>query len=140
MFSESVPNFFCIPDKCMQQLYKYSVCRCEVICMQVCFSGNILGCYLFIILPTLSLCVCACVCVCARLKVYEAVRCHSECSRYEWRIEPWSICTINTVDDLPACGEGVQSRKIRSVSGLDLAACWPGTATHTGRSRLASVL
>uniref|UniRef100_A0A671XNQ9 Thrombospondin type-1 domain-containing protein 7A n=1 Tax=Sparus aurata TaxID=8175 RepID=A0A671XNQ9_SPAAU len=47
-------------------------------------------------------------------QVYEAVRCHRECSQYEWRIEPWSICTINTVDDLPACGEGVQSRKIRS--------------------------
>ncbi|XP_040005222.1 thrombospondin type-1 domain-containing protein 7B [Xiphias gladius] len=48
-------------------------------------------------------------------QVYEAVPCHSECSQYEWRIEPWSICTINTVDDLPACGEGVQSRKIRCV-------------------------
>ncbi|KAG8000762.1 Thrombospondin type-1 domain-containing protein 7B [Nibea albiflora] len=48
-------------------------------------------------------------------QVYEAVRCHSECSQYEWKIEPWSICTINTVDDLPACGEGVQSRKIRCV-------------------------
>lgn len=57
----------------------------------------------------------------ACVQVYEAVRCHRECSQYEWRIEPWSICTINTVDDLPACGEGVQSRKIRSVSGLDLA-------------------
>ncbi|XP_068186329.1 thrombospondin type-1 domain-containing protein 7B [Antennarius striatus] len=48
-------------------------------------------------------------------QVYEAVRCHSECSQYMWRIEPWSMCTINTVDDLPACGEGVQSRKIRCV-------------------------
>ncbi|XP_047457726.1 thrombospondin type-1 domain-containing protein 7B isoform X2 [Mugil cephalus] len=48
-------------------------------------------------------------------QVYEAVPCSSECSQYEWRIEPWSICTINTVDDLPACGEGVQSRKIRCV-------------------------
>uniref|UniRef100_A0A3Q4ARY6 Thrombospondin type-1 domain-containing protein 7A n=1 Tax=Mola mola TaxID=94237 RepID=A0A3Q4ARY6_MOLML len=48
-------------------------------------------------------------------QVYEAVRCHSKCSQYEWRVESWSICTINTVDDLPACGEGVQSRKIRSV-------------------------
>ncbi|TKS67458.1 Thrombospondin type-1 domain-containing protein 7A [Collichthys lucidus] len=50
-----------------------------------------------------------------QLQVYEAVRCHSECSQYEWKIEAWSICTINTVDDLPNCGEGVQSRKIRSV-------------------------
>uniref|UniRef100_A0AAQ6I9L7 Thrombospondin type-1 domain-containing protein 7A n=1 Tax=Anabas testudineus TaxID=64144 RepID=A0AAQ6I9L7_ANATE len=50
-------------------------------------------------------------------QVYEAVPCHSECSQYEWRTEPWSICTINTVDDLPACGEGVQSRKIRLVNG-----------------------
>ncbi|XP_029967914.1 thrombospondin type-1 domain-containing protein 7B isoform X2 [Salarias fasciatus] len=48
-------------------------------------------------------------------QVYEAVPCHSDCSQYEWRVEPWSICTINTVDDLPACGEGVQSRKIRCV-------------------------
>uniref|UniRef100_A0A665UXM7 Thrombospondin type-1 domain-containing protein 7A n=1 Tax=Echeneis naucrates TaxID=173247 RepID=A0A665UXM7_ECHNA len=47
-------------------------------------------------------------------QVYEAVPCHSECSQFQWRTEPWSICTINTVDDLPACGEGVQSRKIRS--------------------------
>uniref|UniRef100_A0A3B5A609 Thrombospondin type 1 domain containing 7B n=1 Tax=Stegastes partitus TaxID=144197 RepID=A0A3B5A609_9TELE len=56
-------------------------------------------------------------------QVYEAVPCHSECSQYEWRIEPWSICTINAVDDLPACGEGVQSRKIcvkkESASGED---------------------
>ncbi|KAF0026331.1 hypothetical protein F2P81_021068 [Scophthalmus maximus] len=48
-------------------------------------------------------------------QVNEAVPCHSECSQFEWRMEPWSICTINTVDDLPACGEGVQSRKIRCV-------------------------
>ncbi|XP_029315244.1 thrombospondin type-1 domain-containing protein 7B isoform X2 [Cottoperca gobio] len=48
-------------------------------------------------------------------QVYEAVPCHSECSQYKWRIEAWSMCTINTVDDLPACGEGVQSRKIRCV-------------------------
>uniref|UniRef100_A0A8D2ZLL0 Thrombospondin type-1 domain-containing protein 7A n=1 Tax=Scophthalmus maximus TaxID=52904 RepID=A0A8D2ZLL0_SCOMX len=48
-------------------------------------------------------------------QVNEAVPCHSECSQFEWRMEPWSICTINTVDDLPACGEGVQSRKIRSM-------------------------
>uniref|UniRef100_A0A672IN76 Thrombospondin type-1 domain-containing protein 7A n=1 Tax=Salarias fasciatus TaxID=181472 RepID=A0A672IN76_SALFA len=51
-----------------------------------------------------------------QVRVYEAVPCHSDCSQYEWRVEPWSICTINTVDDLPACGEGVQSRKIRSVT------------------------
>ncbi|XP_072300062.1 thrombospondin type-1 domain-containing protein 7B [Eucyclogobius newberryi] len=48
-------------------------------------------------------------------QVYEAVPCHSECSQYEWRIEPWSICTINSVSDGPLCGEGVQSRKIRCV-------------------------
>lgn len=49
----------------------------------------------------------------AREQVHEAVRCHSKCSQYEWRSDSWSICTINAVDDLPACGEGVQSRKIR---------------------------
>ena len=52
-------------------------------------------------------------CVCPQ--VYEAMPCHSQCKQYEWRAEPWSMCTINTVDELPACGEGVQSRKIRSV-------------------------
>ncbi|KAM8857281.1 thrombospondin type-1 domain-containing protein 7B isoform 1-T2 [Synchiropus picturatus] len=54
-------------------------------------------------------------------QVYEAVPCHHECSQYVWRIEPWSICTINTVGDSPACGEGVQSRKIRcegKVAGM----------------------
>uniref|UniRef100_A0A674ML26 Thrombospondin type-1 domain-containing protein 7A n=1 Tax=Takifugu rubripes TaxID=31033 RepID=A0A674ML26_TAKRU len=60
-------------------------------------------------------------------QVYEAVPCHSDCSQYEWRVESWSICTINAVDDLPACGEGVQSRKIRSVSqpagGVDVSLC-----------------
>lgn len=59
-----------------------------------------------------------CVCVVSRacLQVYEAVPCHSNCGQYEWQVEAWSICTINAVDELPACGEGVQSRKIRSVS------------------------
>lgn len=47
------------------------------------------------------------------LQVYEAVPCQSECGQYEWVADPWSVCTINTVDELPACGEGVQSRKIR---------------------------
>lgn len=86
-----------------------------------------------------------CVCVClfafahAWPQVYEAVRCHRECSQYEWKTESWSICTINTVDDLPACGEGVQSRKIRSVSRSFWADSEPGTALHTGRSRLATI-
>ncbi|XP_041940176.1 thrombospondin type-1 domain-containing protein 7B isoform X1 [Alosa sapidissima] len=48
-------------------------------------------------------------------QVYEAVPCHSECSDYVWITEAWSVCTINAVDELPACGEGVQSRKIRCV-------------------------
>ncbi|XP_023806239.1 thrombospondin type-1 domain-containing protein 7B isoform X2 [Oryzias latipes] len=48
-------------------------------------------------------------------QVYEAVPCRGGSSQNEWRSEAWSICTINTVDDLPACGEGVQSRKIRCV-------------------------
>ncbi|XP_041663347.1 thrombospondin type-1 domain-containing protein 7B [Cheilinus undulatus] len=48
-------------------------------------------------------------------QVNEAVTCHSECSQYEWRIEPWSICAVSTVDGLPGCGEGVQSRKVRCV-------------------------
>uniref|UniRef100_A0A3B1IIX4 Thrombospondin type-1 domain-containing protein 7A n=1 Tax=Astyanax mexicanus TaxID=7994 RepID=A0A3B1IIX4_ASTMX len=48
-------------------------------------------------------------------QVYEAVPCRSVCGVYEWVAEPWSFCSINTVDQLPACGEGVQSRKIRCV-------------------------
>ncbi|KAM6984977.1 thrombospondin type-1 domain-containing protein 7B [Aplochiton taeniatus] len=48
-------------------------------------------------------------------QVYEAVPCHSECNRYEWRREPWSVCALNGLDGLPDCGEGVQSRKIRCV-------------------------
>lgn len=72
--------------------------------------------------------VCVCVFPCGRLQVYEAVPCHSDCSQFEWRVESWSICTINAVDDLPACGEGVQSRKIRSVSQPALAGCLAGTA------------
>ncbi|XP_052004347.1 thrombospondin type-1 domain-containing protein 7B-like [Xyrauchen texanus] len=48
-------------------------------------------------------------------QVYEAVPCHSECGQYEWVTDPWSVCTINTVDELPACGEGIQSRKIWCV-------------------------
>uniref|UniRef100_A0A8C9SRK1 Thrombospondin type-1 domain-containing protein 7A n=1 Tax=Scleropages formosus TaxID=113540 RepID=A0A8C9SRK1_SCLFO len=48
-------------------------------------------------------------------QVYEAVPCHSECGQYVWVMEPWSVCTINTVDEMPACGEGVQTRKIRCV-------------------------
>ncbi|XP_016097128.1 thrombospondin type-1 domain-containing protein 7B-like [Sinocyclocheilus grahami] len=48
-------------------------------------------------------------------QVYEAVPCRSECGQYEWVTDPWSVCTINTVDELPACGEGVQSHKIRCV-------------------------
>ncbi|KAI4875459.1 hypothetical protein NFI96_000524 [Prochilodus magdalenae] len=47
--------------------------------------------------------------------VYEAVPCRSLCSVYEWVTEPWSFCSVNSVDLLPACGEGVQSRKIRCV-------------------------
>lgn len=97
-------------------------------------------------MPFFCVCVCACVCACACLfafahawpQVYEAVRCHRECSQYEWKTDSWSICTINTVDDLPACGEGVQSRKIRSVSRSTRADSEPGTALHTGRSRLAT--
>lgn len=90
----------------------------------------------------LPLCVhvCPSVCVCvlahARVQVYEAAPCYSECGQYEWRIEPWSICTISAVDDMPACGEGVQSRKIRSVSGWGLAGLLPGAASqvHCQRS------
>ncbi|XP_024919574.1 thrombospondin type-1 domain-containing protein 7B [Cynoglossus semilaevis] len=48
-------------------------------------------------------------------QVYQAVPCYSKCSQFEWRPDPWSICTINAVDDLLVCGEGVQSRKIRCV-------------------------
>lgn len=75
-----------------------------------------------------SMCPIVCVFPRGRLQVYEAVPCHSDCSQYEWRLESWSICTINAVDDLPACGEGVQSRKIRSVTQPALAGYLAGTA------------
>ncbi|XP_036396447.1 thrombospondin type-1 domain-containing protein 7B [Megalops cyprinoides] len=48
-------------------------------------------------------------------QVSEAVPCYSECSQYVWVTESWSVCTINTLDKLPECGEGVQSRKVRCV-------------------------
>lgn len=48
-------------------------------------------------------------------QVYEALPCHSECARYAWRVEPWSMCNINAVHTPLSCGEGVQSRKIRCV-------------------------
>ncbi|XP_035379499.1 thrombospondin type-1 domain-containing protein 7B isoform X3 [Electrophorus electricus] len=48
-------------------------------------------------------------------QVYEAVPCLSECWQYEWVSESWSLCAVNSVDKLPACGEGVQTRKIRCV-------------------------
>ncbi|KAG9340807.1 hypothetical protein JZ751_019998, partial [Albula glossodonta] len=38
-----------------------------------------------------------------------------ECLQYVWVTEPWSVCTINSVDKLPGCGEGVQSRKVKCV-------------------------
>lgn len=67
-----------------------------------------------------------------RSQVYEAVPCRGGSGQNEWRSEAWSICTINAVDDLPACGEGVQSRKIRSVNAL--ANCSLGITTHSSRS------
>lgn len=103
------------------------------------FFFTTLHCVLCIISVCVFLCSSVCVRVFAHAQVHEAVRCHNECGQYEWRAESWSICTINTVDDLPACGEGVQSRKIRSVSGSALADCAPGTATQSGRRRLATV-
>ncbi|XP_061090823.1 thrombospondin type-1 domain-containing protein 7B-like [Conger conger] len=48
-------------------------------------------------------------------QVYEAVPCYSECGQYVWVTEPWSVCTINSVDKVPDCGEGVQSRKVKCV-------------------------
>lgn len=69
-------------------------------------------------------------CVCFLTQVYEAVPCHSDCSQYEWRVESWSICTINAVDELPACGEGVQSRKIRSEDQPALADHLAGATAH----------
>lgn len=50
-------------------------------------------------------------CVCPQ--VSEAVLCRSACGQYGWAAEPWSVCAINALDILPACGEGVQSRKVR---------------------------
>lgn len=77
------------------------------------------------------------VCVCFLTQVYEAVPCHSDCSQYEWRVESWSICTINAVDELPACGEGVQSRKIRSECQPALADHLAGAAAHIGWNKSA---
>ncbi|KAG7464148.1 hypothetical protein MATL_G00184190 [Megalops atlanticus] len=48
-------------------------------------------------------------------QVYEAVPCYSECKQYMWVAESWSVCAINSVDKLPACGDGVQSRKVKCV-------------------------
>uniref|UniRef100_A0A8C9U5U9 Thrombospondin type-1 domain-containing protein 7A n=1 Tax=Scleropages formosus TaxID=113540 RepID=A0A8C9U5U9_SCLFO len=48
-------------------------------------------------------------------QVYEAVPCYSECNEFTWAPEPWSACAVNTVGDPPACGEGVQTRKVRCI-------------------------
>ncbi|XP_062861779.1 thrombospondin type-1 domain-containing protein 7B, partial [Trichomycterus rosablanca] len=48
-------------------------------------------------------------------QVSEAVPCRGVCGVYQWVAESWSFCSINTVDKQTACGEGVQSRKIRCV-------------------------
>ncbi|KAF5883057.1 thrombospondin type-1 domain-containing protein 7B, partial [Clarias magur] len=50
-----------------------------------------------------------------RNQVSEVVPCRGVCAVYQWVTESWSFCSINTVDDGSACGEGVQSRKIRCV-------------------------
>ncbi|KAF4086551.1 hypothetical protein AMELA_G00084810 [Ameiurus melas] len=48
-------------------------------------------------------------------QVSEVVPCRGVCAVYQWVTESWSFCSINTVDEGSACGEGVQSRKIRCV-------------------------
>ncbi|XP_039613314.1 thrombospondin type-1 domain-containing protein 7B isoform X2 [Polypterus senegalus] len=49
-------------------------------------------------------------------QVYEAIPCYSECSQNIWVTEPWSSCTINSIDKVPDCGEGVQSRKVKCTN------------------------
>ncbi|KAK3569507.1 hypothetical protein QTP86_033928 [Hemibagrus guttatus] len=49
------------------------------------------------------------------VEVSEVVPCRGVCAVYQWVTESWSFCSINTVDEGSACGEGVQSRKIRCV-------------------------
>ncbi|KAK3543975.1 hypothetical protein QTP70_032735, partial [Hemibagrus guttatus] len=51
----------------------------------------------------------------SELEVSEVVPCRGVCAVYQWVTESWSFCSINTVDEGSACGEGVQSRKIRCV-------------------------
>ncbi|XP_028971693.2 thrombospondin type-1 domain-containing protein 7B isoform X3 [Esox lucius] len=56
-------------------------------------------------------------------QVYEAIPCQSACRQFEWVVEAWSTCTINTVTEASACGEGLQSRTVRcarrSTSGQE---------------------
>ncbi|XP_047666453.1 thrombospondin type-1 domain-containing protein 7B isoform X2 [Tachysurus fulvidraco] len=55
-------------------------------------------------------------------QVSEVVPCYSECNRYSWEAEPWSMCVINSPSAIsitrqtqPLCGEGIQTRRIRCV-------------------------
>ncbi|XP_035379035.1 thrombospondin type-1 domain-containing protein 7B [Electrophorus electricus] len=56
-------------------------------------------------------------------QVSEVVPCYSECDRYVWEAEPWSVCTIDPPPTLNTstapirrtCGDGVRTRRIRCV-------------------------
>uniref|UniRef100_A0A6Q2XA47 Thrombospondin type-1 domain-containing protein 7A n=1 Tax=Esox lucius TaxID=8010 RepID=A0A6Q2XA47_ESOLU len=59
-------------------------------------------------------------------QVYEAIPCQSACRQFEWVVEAWSTCTINTVTEASACGEGLQSRRngtVGQVNSLDDSLC-----------------
>ncbi|XP_030627616.1 thrombospondin type-1 domain-containing protein 7B [Chanos chanos] len=54
-------------------------------------------------------------------QVSEVLPCHTECSQHVWETEPWSTCTIHSSnmpgadEKQPACGDGVQTRKVRCI-------------------------
>ncbi|KAL0985705.1 hypothetical protein UPYG_G00160800 [Umbra pygmaea] len=48
-------------------------------------------------------------------QVYEAVPCRSACRQSQWLVGSWSGCSINTVNELPGCGDGLQRRTVRCV-------------------------
>lgn len=49
------------------------------------------------------------------MQLYEVVPCRSDCGQYVWLAEPWSLWKVSNMDLKQNCGEGVQTRKVRSV-------------------------
>lgn len=49
------------------------------------------------------------------VQLYEVVPCQSDCDQYAWVAEPWSLWKVTNVDLKQNCGEGVQTRKVRSA-------------------------